>query len=134
MNKQEYMKFHEDCCCKMIEITKKKNHDYSGAGEDPFKNFRQVEHMGICSVEQGFLTRMSDKMARISSFVAQGTLLVLDESVEDTLLDLANYSILMMGFIASERDRNIVQDKQDKIYPSREAAELALKHHHEKWR
>lgn len=101
MTKPEYMTFHKQMCDKMVEITAKKNADYTGKGDDPFANFRRCEQLDICSVEAGFLTRMTDKMARINSFVQSGTLQVKDESVLDTLLDLANYSILMAGYIRS---------------------------------
>ena len=104
MNKEEYFKFHEDCLSSMAEVTRKKNHDYTGASDDPFANFKLVEVCGIAKTEVGFLTRMSDKMSRINSFVQKGTLLVEDESVNDTLLDLANYCILMAGYIKSRKD------------------------------
>lgn len=104
MTKDEYMKLHADLCQRMIDITKRKNADYSGAGGDPFANFRQIGHLvqtpGVVSI--GFLTRMSDKLSRIGSFVAKGELQVKDESVEDTLLDLANYCLLFIGFLKSE--------------------------------
>ena len=47
---------------------------------------------------------MFDKMKRISSFVHQGELQVKDESVKDTLQDLANYCCLMAGYIESQKD------------------------------
>lgn len=106
MNKNEYINFHKKSCDKMIEITRKKNADYTGASDDPFHNFRQIEGIigGVSNVaEIGFLTRMSDKMSRIGSYVAKGRLEVVDESVDDTLLDLANYCILMLGFITEKR-------------------------------
>lgn len=103
MTKAEYMAFHEACCKKMIEVTKAKNHDYSGSSPDPFFNFTRVEAVGIASTETGFLTRMFDKFARVTTFVDKGVLQVKDESVEDTLIDLANYSILMAGYIRSKR-------------------------------
>lgn len=99
MNKAEYMQFHRECCDRMIAITKAKNADYTGATDNPFANFSRVEDLGISSTEQGFLTRMTDKLSRIISFVQKGVLQVKDESVEDTLLDLANYCILMSGYI-----------------------------------
>ena len=91
MTKPEWLEFHEQFCKTMHEITKKKNADYTGGSVDPFANFRRVEALGICSTEQGFLTRMTDKMSRLASFVKNGTLLVKDESATDTLADLANY-------------------------------------------
>jgi len=105
MNRNEYLEFHKECCDKMIDITTKKNHDYSGFGDSAFDNFKIVERCGIASVEQGFLTRMMDKISRINSFVKQGVCSVKDESVEDTLLDLANYSILMAGYIKSKKTK-----------------------------
>jgi hypothetical protein len=105
MTKTDYILLHESLCERMVKITRAKNADYSGAGDDPFANFRQIGHLLQTpnAVEQGFLTRMSDKMARIASFIAKGQLQVKDESVEDTLLDLANYCLLMIGFIKDKQ-------------------------------
>lgn len=106
MTKAAYMQFHQDCCDKMIAITKRKNADYTGAGDDPFANFRQIGSIVKTPnvIEIGFLTRMSDKFSRIGSFVEQGTLQCQDESVEDTLLDLANYCVLMAGYLQEQRE------------------------------
>lgn len=101
--RKRYMNFHKEMMEKAHEITKQKNNDYAGVGDDPFANFRICESNNICSTETGFLVRMSDKMARINTFVQSGTLLVKDESVEDTLLDLANYAILMAGYIKDKK-------------------------------
>jgi hypothetical protein len=47
-----------------------KNRDYAGKeGTEPFANFTRVEAMGICTTEQGFMCRLTDKMSRLSSFV-----------------------------------------------------------------
>lgn len=106
MNRTEYLAFHRACCDKMVEITAAKNADYTGGSEDPFFNFTRVEANNICETERGFLTRMSDKFARITTFVNKGVLKVKEEGVEDTLLDLANYCILMAGYIRSKREAN----------------------------
>jgi hypothetical protein len=103
MTKEEYFKFHEAFTRSMYEITKAKNADYTGASSDPFANFSRVETLGICSTEQGFLTRMTDKLCRLASFAKQGTLQVKDESAQDTLKDLANYCILMSAYLESKR-------------------------------
>lgn len=105
MTKKEYMKFHQDKCQQMIEITKAKNADYTGSGDDPFKNFKAVGFYGEEWILVGFFTRMSDKFGRLASFIQKGVLLVKDESVEDSLLDLANYCILLCGYIKSEREK-----------------------------
>ena len=98
--RQRYLDLHKQFTAKMYDITARKNADYTGAkGDDPFANFRVVEHNGICSIEQGFLVRMSDKMSRLATFAQGQHFQVLDESVEDTLLDLANYALLMAAYI-----------------------------------
>jgi hypothetical protein len=105
MSKKEYFEFHRQFCDKMIAITAAKNNDYAGFEDDnPFANFTVVERSGIASTEQGFLTRMMDKMSRINTFVKKGVLSVEDEKIEDTLCDLANYSVLLAGYIKSKRD------------------------------
>lgn len=103
MTREEFLQFHWDTVNKMAQITAAKNADYTGASDDPFANFTNVESLGICSTEQGFATRMTDKLSRISSFIKSGTLQVKDESVTDTLLDLANYCILFAGYLESKK-------------------------------
>lgn len=107
MTKKEYLAFHKAQCERMIEITQKKNADYSGAGDDPFNNFRHIKNFVNTpgAIELGFLTRMTDKFSRIGSFIANGTLQVKDESVQDTLLDLANYAILFMGLLEENKQK-----------------------------
>jgi hypothetical protein len=105
MNKTEYFEFAQSFFNECIEISRKKNADYTGGNDNPFSNFESVESLSI-KTEQGFLTRMMDKMARIGSFVSKGELQVKDESVADTLRDLANYSCLLAGYIKSKKDKN----------------------------
>lgn len=91
----------------LVDTVRRKNADYSGAAPDPFGNFRNVEDLGIATVEQGFLTRMTDKLARAASLTKPGkTAQVKDESVEDTLFDLAAYSFLLAAYRASVRLRS----------------------------
>lgn len=105
MTGQEFLKFHSDTLDKMKTVCAEKNNDYAGGNgaQDAFANFRLVEMFGAASSEQGFFTRMTDKMSRISTFIQKGILLVKDESVEDTLIDLANYCIFFAGFLRSKR-------------------------------
>lgn len=105
MTKEEYMRFHAECCEKMIAVTKAKNADYTGGSSDPFANFKQAGHfVQVAQINEiGFFTRMSDKFSRIGSFITKGVLQVKDESVEDTLIDLANYCILFAGYLRSIR-------------------------------
>lgn len=117
MNKQDYINFHAETCKKMLELTKKKNADYTGDSENPFLNFTSCEANQIGTTEQGFLMRMNDKMQRIISFNNTGELLVKDESVEDTLFDLANYCILFLGYLESKKGNQYVPvDKEEAYY------------------
>jgi hypothetical protein len=102
MTRDELFKMHEEMCNASLELMKKKNHDYAGGSSDPFANFRRAEALGVCTTEQAFLVRMTDKMSRLSSFSAKGKLIVEDESVHDTLQDLINYSVLLAAYIKSK--------------------------------
>lgn len=114
-----------------LEIMKRKNHDYAG-DSDPFQNFRAAEALGI-SAEQGILVRMSDKMARIANLLkmkdceqedARGSL-VTEESIEDTLIDLMNYSNILVAYlklkeVAISKNRGRVFDGEVLNKPWRE--------------
>ena len=103
MDKEEFFKFLEDTYAKCVETSRKKNADYAG-DSDPFANFRLVEKLGICSVETGILVRMTDKFARITNLLKSGkTNQVKDETVDDTLIDLANYSVILAAYRESKR-------------------------------
>lgn len=103
MNRKELLDFHKWACATMHQICIKKNADYAGrADDDPFANFTRVEAMGIATTEQGFLTRMTDKLSRLATFAEAGMLQVKDESVLDTALDLANYCILFAAYVRSK--------------------------------
>jgi hypothetical protein len=107
MNTEQLLAFLKEKTEKMYTVAVAKNHDYSGPGADPFKNFKMVENFGICSAETGILTRMSDKFSRISTLIglkSQGK--VKDESIEDTLVDLANYSLLLAALLRARSDSN----------------------------
>lgn len=103
MNKEQYLEEFQKITTQMFEITKAKNSDYTGDTSQPFKNFTMVETMGAATTEQGFFTRMNDKMMRFAGFLKNGTLEVQDEKIEDTLMDLANYSILCICYLRSKR-------------------------------
>lgn len=106
MNSQEFFDFFKATLDKMEETCRKKNSDYANS-PDPFFNFTRVENLGIATTEQGFLTRMTDKLCRISNLIEKAKNnegpAVTTESINDTLLDLATYSILLMGYLESRK-------------------------------
>ena len=74
------------------ELHDKKQHDY-GAGEDIFANFRLSELSGV-PAWQGSVIRMGDKYARISNFIKKGEFKFKEESIKDTLMDIAIYTLI----------------------------------------
>lgn len=75
----------------------KKNHDYDGTNNDPYANFRNSTIAGV-SVERGIMVRMMDKVSRISTLLnKEGK--VSDESIQDTLDDLINYTAILKSYL-----------------------------------
>ena len=97
MDRQTHLNEMRECFNKMFAIAEAKNKDYCGDQEnaDPFKNFRLVENLGITTTEKGILVRICDKISRISSLLDSSEIHVKDESIEDTILDAANYLIIL---------------------------------------
>lgn len=50
--------------------------------------------------------RLSDKFNRICNLINRGELKENDESLEDTLLDMAGYSILGLKYLEEHKDEN----------------------------
>lgn len=82
----------------MATLHRAKSSDY-GAGQDPLANLRASARFGI-SPWKATLIRMGDKMTRLESFAVKGELA--NESFEDTLRDLACYSLLALILYGEE--------------------------------
>lgn len=76
----------------MQKVYEAKDNDYSSTGL-PMGNLRKCEDAGI-EAWRGCLVRMGDKISRLENFIKSREYMV-DEKAEDTIIDLANYSILM---------------------------------------
>ena len=76
----------------MADLHDKKNQDY-GSDEDPFANVRASEEFGI-PAWLGSVIRANDKMTRLKSYARKRELA--NETVEDSLLDLANYAVIAL--------------------------------------
>lgn len=77
------VKRHMDICEKLNEIYKNKNSDYGDSFGETFKK------LGIISA----VTRITDKVNRLQR-LCTGEQKVNDESILDTLDDLANYAVM----------------------------------------
>lgn len=105
MKQKELIQFAKEKFDRCLEIMDAKNHDYS-YGDDALTNFKSVEMFGV-KVEDGFLTRLTDKFKRISNLLRRPAK-VLDEKIEDTILDAVNYLILLLAYIT---DRELTKKK-----------------------
>ena len=86
------------------ELCDNKNVDYDQV-EEPFSNFDMVEALKICNTSTGILVRISDKIARIANLLERnGKRAIQDEKVEDTMLDLINYSVILMSYYMYEQN------------------------------
>lgn len=87
-----------------VDISRKKNADYAG-DHDPFANFRVCESLGI-PAEVGLIVRISDKLARVANLTKPGKIAqVVDESILDTLSDLANYSMILRMYLENKHEQ-----------------------------
>jgi hypothetical protein len=102
MTQQQLIDFATKKYARCVEIMKAKNHDYS-YGEEALSNFKAVELFGV-RTEDGFLTRLMDKLKRISN-LTRYTAAVLDEKIEDTILDAINYLMLLLAYLEEKHDK-----------------------------
>ena len=83
----------------MKRINEAKNHDYSRDGE--FGNFKESEKIGIPAWKGAFV-RLQDKYTRACNLISGKEAKVKDEKLEDTLLDLANYAVIVLCLLSEE--------------------------------
>lgn len=75
---------HMDLCKEINALYAKKNHDYG----DSFHATYLEEGMAMPRI------RLNDKLSRFKTLTLKGGQQIMDESVRDTLIDLANYAIM----------------------------------------
>ena len=97
---------HEKICLYLHELYKAKNSDYG----DSFSTLRH-------EFPNAILIRLGDKYNRLKALmsVEGGVPKVLDESIEDTLLDLANYCIMEVVERISDRGEHFGKERDNKI-------------------
>ena len=86
------MKFKE-ITDEMNALYERKNHDYGNSFSETYRK------LGVISAT----TRMLDKMNRIVSLVTNDKQEVNDESLRDTLIDLANYAVMTIMELDGEK-------------------------------
>lgn len=92
----------------MLDTYIRKNHDYGNAFDDSLDKFGYL----------AAIVRMNDKMGRLSTLTdphRYGQAKVKDESIRDTLLDLANYAVMtVVHYDAALKDEEYIKDVQAK--------------------
>ena len=86
----------------MFSTYVKKNADYGNSFE------KSIEKFGLVASA----VRLSDKLERFSNLICNDAQ-VKDESIEDTLLDMANYAAMTVLFLRKERKKMNDLKKQD---------------------
>lgn len=110
MTESEYQKresIHKKLLDDMHELYIRKNRDYGSSVTDTYEKF------GLTS----FLVRLSDKLNRVTNLTINNKdNLVQDEKIQDTLMDLANYSILALIELEMDKDKLCSsEDSQENI-------------------
>lgn len=82
----------KNICEEMLSTFERKNHDYG----DSFT--QTVDKFGL--IASG--VRMHDKLERFVTLAQKDVSMKVDESMRDTLLDLANYAIMTVMYIDDE--------------------------------
>ena len=87
---------HRDICTELNELYAKKNADYG----DSYHLTYLEEGMAMARI------RLTDKLQRFKKLTRDGGQLVNDESVRDTLIDMANYCIMTAMEMDREREND----------------------------
>lgn len=85
---------HAEICEELNKLYERKNHDY---GDSFHKTFIE-EGMAMARI------RLGDKFSRFKTLTRKGKQEVEDESIRDTLIDLANYAIMTILEMECESD------------------------------
>lgn len=84
MENKSNVERHADICKEINALYAKKNHDYG----DSFHQTFLEEGLAMARI------RLGDKLSRFNTLTKSGGQQVNDESIRDTLIDLANYAIM----------------------------------------
>lgn len=80
----------------MMALHERKANDYTGGG-DPLENYRRSAEVAHTSIELIMLSRVAEKVTRASNLFSGTKQMVADETVADTMLDIANIAMLILN-------------------------------------
>lgn len=94
MSNEELVRQHKEVCNMLNEIYEQKNRAYGNSFGDTYKD------LGIISA----VTRINDKFNRLKTLAKNKEINQGDESIADTLLDMANYCIMTYMELQNEKE------------------------------
>ena len=84
----------ERVCAEMVQLYAKKNHDYGNSFDE-----------GCDKIGVGYpLGRLLDKMNRLIACMGKEDKMQVNESIEDTLTDLACYSVMTLSYLKRKKN------------------------------
>lgn len=86
---------HRKILAEMADTFSKKNSDYGNAFEEILDDFGASYAVG----------RLKEKLKRLTQLVVSNKQEVKDESIEDTLLDMANYAVLTIMWLQKQKEK-----------------------------
>ena len=103
MNKEEQEIYFKEFTKRMANTMLKKGNDY--ANTDRLSNFKLAG--GICqtSAKESCLNQIANKVARLGVLFKSNE--VNNESIEDSILDLANYTVLLAMIISEDNKQTL---------------------------
>lgn len=106
-NEEVLQHFH--ICSLLSNLYKTKNHDYGDSFHKTYEEFGKI----------AIAIRLQDKVNRLSALSTKERQLVTDESIRDTLMDIANYAILGIMEM-DEEDRTPIVIPDDYTFDNKE--------------
>ncbi len=103
--REKLFEFTQQLYSDAFEVMRKKNADYSQE-DNPYSNFEFTAEASGVKVEQVFLMQIADKMARMRECFGK-PVVVLDESLIDTLRDTINFCALCAGYINKKEPNSV---------------------------
>lgn len=114
MNQKAYFREFQNVCEQMVKLTMAKNSDYA-EDSNAFANFETITQItgGRISVETGIVVRLTDKLKRIGSLLSRPAR-VHDEKIEDTVFDMAVYSVILLVYMRNKNAGQAGKDSPEK--------------------
>lgn len=101
MSNEEHVRQHKEVCELLNSTYEQKNRAYGNSFGDTYND------LGIISA----VTRISDKFNRLKTLAKNKEINQGDESIADTLLDMANYCI--MTYMELQNENKCVKENKD---------------------